>query len=63
MLVTDNGKEYYNTSFQSLMKDHNIHHYSTFSPFKRHLSLKGLLEQLRKNFSDYFLPKMVIISG
>ena len=33
-LVTDNGKEYYNTSFESLMKDHNIHHYSTFSPLK-----------------------------
>lgn len=31
LLQTDNGKEFYNKDFQNLMKDKNIHHYSTFN--------------------------------
>ncbi|XP_030745082.1 uncharacterized protein LOC115874127 [Sitophilus oryzae] len=30
-LVSDNGKEYYNSQFQNLMKKYKIQHYSTFS--------------------------------
>lgn len=31
---TDQGKEFYNVKFQSLMKKHNINHYSTYSGMK-----------------------------
>lgn len=33
-LHVDNGKEFYNTNFQSLMKEFKIHMYSTFSTLK-----------------------------
>lgn len=33
-LQTDNGKEYYNTSVQSLLKKYNVKHYSTYSDKK-----------------------------
>jgi hypothetical protein len=33
-LQTDNGKEFFNTKFQSLMKKHKINNYSTFSSIK-----------------------------
>lgn len=33
-LQTDDGKEFFNTTFQSLMKKLHINHYSTFSPLK-----------------------------
>jgi hypothetical protein len=33
-LQTDNGKEFFNTKFQSLMKKRKINHYSTFSSIK-----------------------------
>jgi hypothetical protein len=33
-LQTDNGKELFNTKFQSLMKKRRINHYSTFSSIK-----------------------------
>lgn len=33
-LHTDQGKEFYNHRFQSLMKKHGINHYSTYSPMK-----------------------------
>lgn len=33
-LHTDQGKEFYNHQFQSLMKKHGINHYSTFSKMK-----------------------------
>ncbi|XP_066601741.1 uncharacterized protein [Prorops nasuta] len=33
-LQTDDGKEFYNSDFQSLMKKHGINHYSTYSVLK-----------------------------
>ena len=30
-LTTDKGKEFYNASFQRLLREHNIHHYSTYN--------------------------------
>src|SRR5437588_601137 len=33
-LQTDMGKEFYNSAFQGLMKQHNINHYSSFSNLK-----------------------------
>ncbi len=42
-LQTDKGKEYYNKTFSSLMKKHNINHYSTNTEKKR-LLLKDLSE-------------------
>lgn len=33
-LQTDKGKEFYNTDFKLLMKEYNIHHYSSFSEKK-----------------------------
>ena len=33
-LQTDDGKEFFNTTFQSPMKKHNINHYSTFTSLK-----------------------------
>src|SRR5436190_16074331 len=33
-LQTDDGKEFYNSLFQAIMKKHNIHHYSTKSEKK-----------------------------
>lgn len=33
-LQTDDGKEFFNTQFQGLMKENNINHYSTFSVLK-----------------------------
>ena len=34
LLQTDNGKEFYCRTFQSLMKKYHIHHYSTYSHMK-----------------------------
>ncbi|KAL4090174.1 hypothetical protein QTP88_025073 [Uroleucon formosanum] len=34
LLQLDNGKEFYNTTFDALMKKHNIHKYSTYSTMK-----------------------------
>ena len=48
-LQTDNGKEFYNNQFSSLMQRHNINHYSTFSTLKASIierfnrTLKGMM--------------------
>ncbi|KAL4090178.1 hypothetical protein QTP88_025077 [Uroleucon formosanum] len=34
LLQLDNGKEFYNSTFDALMKKHNIHKYSTYSTMK-----------------------------
>jgi len=34
LLQIDNGKEFYNSTFDALMKKHNIHKYSTYSTMK-----------------------------
>lgn len=34
LLQADNGTEFYNNEFQSIMKKYNIKHYSTYSSIK-----------------------------
>jgi hypothetical protein len=51
---TDMGKEYYGSSFQNLMKKHNIHHYSTFSVLKASIAervIRTIKEKLYKLFT------------
>lgn len=53
-LVTDNGREYYNASFQSLLKKHNIHHYSTYSILKASIAervIRTIKERLFRLFT------------
>ena len=53
-LLTDNGKEYYNASFQRLMEKHHIHHYSTFSPLKASIAervIRTIKEKLFRLFT------------
>ena len=53
-LFTDNGKEYYNASFQTLMKKNHIHHYSTFSPLKAFIAervIRTINEKLFRLFT------------
>lgn len=53
-MVTDNGKEYYNASFQALMNKHNIHHYSTFSILKASIAervIRTIKEKLFRLFT------------
>jgi len=53
-LVTDNGKEYYNSSFQNLMKQHSINHYSTFSILKASIAervIRTIKEKLFRLFT------------
>lgn len=53
-LVTDQGKEYYNSSFQNLMKSQGIHHYNTFSILKASIAervIRTIKEKLFKLFT------------
>lgn len=53
-IISDNGKEYYNTQFQGVMKKYNIHHYSTFSPLKASIAervIRTLKEKLFRLFT------------
>lgn len=53
-LQTDSGTEFYNTSFQMLMKKFNINHYSTFSTKKASIVerlIKTIKNKLYKCFS------------
>lgn len=53
-LQTDNGKEYYNTCFNNLMKQYSINHYSTYSTKKAQIAervIRSLKELLYKSFS------------
>lgn len=53
-LQSDNGKEFYNAKFHSLMKVNNINHYSTFSTTKAAVAervIRTLKEKLYKKFS------------
>ena len=53
-LVSDNGKEYYNTQFTNLMKKYGIHHYSTFSPLKASIAervIRTIKEKLFRQFT------------
>ena len=53
-LNTDQGMEFYNSNFQSLMKKYNINHYSTFSHKKAAIverAIRTIKEKLYKYFS------------
>ena len=53
-LQTDNGKEYYNSSFSNLMKKYGINHYSTFSNLKASIAeraIKTIKNKIWKHFS------------
>jgi hypothetical protein len=46
-LWTDHGSEYYNTTFQNLMKKYNINHYSTFST-KKAMVCENLIKKFKR---------------
>ncbi|XP_057671341.1 uncharacterized protein LOC130903096 [Diorhabda carinulata] len=51
---SDQGTEFYNTKFKTLMKKHNINHYSTFSTKKAAIAervIRTLKTKLYKHFS------------
>lgn len=51
---TDNGKEFFNTHFNNLMKSYNIHHYATYSVMKASIVERlnrTLLSKLWKMYS------------
>jgi len=53
-LQTDDGKEFYNNKFKSLMRDYHINHYSTFSSLKASIVERfnrTLKENMWKEFS------------
>lgn len=53
-LQTDDGKEFFNTTFSKLMKKHNINHYSTYSVKKAAIverTIKTIKQKLFKKFS------------
>lgn len=69
-LQTDNGKEFFNRQFQSLMKKYNINHYASFSTTKASIAERvnrTLKNMMWKNFSLQrnkkwlpLLPKVVM---
>ncbi|XP_049826256.1 intermembrane lipid transfer protein vps13F-like [Aethina tumida] len=53
-LQTDQGTEYFNSSFERLMKQHNINHYNTFISKKAAMAervIRTIKEKLCKHFS------------
>ncbi|KAF2898220.1 hypothetical protein ILUMI_07954, partial [Ignelater luminosus] len=53
-MQTDHGKEFYNSSFKKLMKEHEINHYSTFSNIKAGIierAIRTIKNRLYKEFS------------
>ena len=55
-LQTDAGKEFYNSTFAALMKQKNIHHFSTSGDAKA-----SIVERFNRTFKDYLpvLPDLV----
>lgn len=54
-LQTDNGKEFYNSNFKTLMNDFTINHYSTYSIIKASIVervIRSLKEMLYRQFSE-----------
>ncbi|KAL4104965.1 hypothetical protein QTP88_020240 [Uroleucon formosanum] len=47
LLQLDNGKELYNSTFDALMKKHNIHKYSTYSTMKA-----GIVERFKRTLKE-----------
>lgn len=52
-LQTDKGTEFYNNTFQMLMKKHNINHYSSFSTKKASI-VERLIRTLKNQLYKYF---------
>lgn len=52
-LQTDKGTEFYNITFQKLMKKHNINHYSSFSTKKASI-VERLIRTLKNKLYKYF---------
>lgn len=52
-LQTDQGKEYYNAHFKSMMKKHNINHYSTFSITKAAIC-ERVIRTIKEKLFKYF---------
>lgn len=52
-LHTDEGKEFYNQSFQHLMKQHKINHYSTFNKTKA-----SIVERFNRTFLNKLWPQL-----
>ncbi len=69
LLQLDNGKEFYNSTFDALMEKHNIHKYSTYSTmkaciverFNRTLKEKMFREFTARGSHEWFsiLPKLI----
>lgn len=51
-LHTDQGKEFYNQSYQRLMKKHKINHYSTYSKMKA-----SIVERFNRTFLNKLWPQ------
>lgn len=52
-LHTDEGKEFYNATFQRLMKAHGINHYNTYSKLKA-----SIVERFNRTFLNKLWPKL-----
>ena len=55
LLQTDNGTEFYNNEFQSIMKKYNIKHYSTYSSIKAGMAervIKTIKNKIYKHFTS-----------
>lgn len=52
-IQSDNGKEFYNKNFQTLMSKYNINHYSTFSPIKA-----SIIERFNRTMKTRLWKKM-----
>ncbi|KAF0771145.1 Uncharacterized protein FWK35_00003046 [Aphis craccivora] len=69
LLQLDNGKEFYNSTFDALMKKHNIHKYSTYSTMKACIVEcfnRTLKEKMFREFTEHgshewfsILPKLI----
>jgi len=57
LLQTDNGKEFYNNEFQSVMNKYNIRHYSTYSSIKA-----GMVERVIRTIKNK-IYKLFTLSG
>src|SRR3978361_2249117 len=70
LLQSDRGREFYNARFQSLMRQYNIKHYSTFTVIKASMAervIRTLKERLYKAFdlqgSHHWLSLLPVITA
>ena len=52
-LITDDGLEFFNTTVQKVLKQYNIHHYSTHSKLKAMVAERAI-RTLKSRFEKYF---------